>query len=157
MKIKKDELTISILFPLAVGTLSGFITTNAAMQYRMMEKPPFSPPGWVFPVVWTILYVLMGVASYLVIQKGTEREDVKAALKLYLAQLVVNFIWPILFFSFGWYLFSFIWILLLWVLIQIMMIRFYKISKGAAYLMIPYLLWVTFAAYLNFAVYRLNV
>lgn len=119
-----------------------------------LQKPPLSPPGWLFPIVWTLLYVMMGLASYLIVVSKDARRF--RALSLYGYQLTANFLWPIFFFDFGWYLFSFAWILLLWFLILATIIRFYQISKPAAYLMLPYLAWVTFAAYLNFGIWRLN-
>ena len=120
------------------------------------EKPPFSPPGWLFPVVWTILYTLMGISSYLISESDADTSDKTKALTLYGYQLLVNFLWPIFFFSFQWYLFSFFWLLLLWVLVFLMIRTFWNISKPAAYLNIPYLLWLTFAAYLNLGVWWLN-
>lgn len=156
MKIKKDELIISIMIPVAVGVVSSLISGNAMATFDMVKKPPLSPPGWLFPVVWTILYVLMGIASYLIYRQGRGREEVEEALRVYVLQLVFNFFWSIFFFNFEWYLFSFLWLVALWVLILIMIVRYAKISKVAAYLMIPYLVWVTFAGYLNFGIFLLN-
>jgi len=98
----------------------------------------------------------MGVASYLVITSQALKEEQGKAISVYIYQLVVNFLWSTFFFQFGWYLFSFLWLVLLWVLILITLVRFYRISKPAGYLLIPYLLWVTFAGYLNFAIWLLN-
>ena len=156
MNIKKDEFAIAVLLPLAVGTVAAYLTRGAQMVFGMLNQPPISPPAWLFPVVWTILYVLMGIASYLVWRQGSEREDVKDAIKVYLIQLAFNFFWSIFFFNFEWYLFSFIWLMALWGLILVTILKFSKISKAAAYLMVPYLLWVTFAGYLNIAIYMLN-
>ena len=156
MNIKKDEFAIAVLLPVAVGTVAAYLTRGAQAVFGMMNKPPLSPPAWLFPVVWTILYVLMGIASYLVYQQGSERKDVKEALKIYLIQLAFNFFWSIFFFNLEWYLFSFIWLVALWGLILVTILKFNKISKPAAYLMIPYLIWVTFAGYLNLAIYMLN-
>lgn len=156
MKIKKDELAISILLPLAVGAVSSFLTQNAMGMFRLMEQPPLSPPGWLFPVVWTILYVLMGIASYLVCREGKEKPEVADALSVYALQLVFNFFWSIFFFRFEWYLFSFLWLLALWGLILVTTLRFWKVNRTAAKLMLPYLAWVTFAGYLNLGVYLLN-
>jgi tryptophan-rich sensory protein len=122
--------------------------------FEQINQPPLSPPAWLFPVVWTILYTLMGISSYLILT--SEEETVKKAGMLYGYQLVVNFLWPTFFFNFQWYLFSFLWLLLLIVLVIAMIREFYKISKPAAYLNIPYLLWLLFAGYLNFAIWRLN-
>lgn len=156
MKINWKKLLSSIAIPLLVGALAGLFTRNAMMNFELLEKPPLSPPGWLFPVVWTILYTLMGISAYLIKMADATEEEKSDALSIYFYQLVVNFLWSIFFFNFEWYLFSFIWIILLWILILQMIKRFNGISKTAAYLNIPYLLWVTFAAYLNFAIWWLN-
>ena len=156
MSIKKDELGISILIPLAIGAISGFLTNNAMEAFRMKKQPPLSPPGWLFPVVWTILYILMGVASYIIYQKSKGTDEGKTALRFYGIQLFFNFFWSVFFFNLEWYLFALIWLLALLVFIIITAIKFGKIDKTAAYLMIPYILWVTFAGYLNLGVYLLN-
>ena len=156
MKINWKKLLSSIAIPLLVGALAGLFTRNAMMNFELLEKPPLSPPGWLFPVVWTILYTLMGISAYLIKMADAPEEEKSDALSTYFYQLVVNFLWSIFFFNFEWYLFSFIWIILLWILILQMIKRFNGISKTAAYLNIPYLLWVTFAAYLNFAIWWLN-
>ena len=121
--------------------------------FEMVNKPPLSPPGWLFPVVWTILYVLMGIASYLVLTSG-KPDDI--ALKAYGIQLAVNFMWPILFFNLNLYLFSFIWLVALWLLVYQTIRLFWSASKTAGALMNPYLLWITFAGYLNLGIYFLN-
>lgn len=156
MKKNYKLLILCIVIPLAVGSLAGFITKDSMETFNMLNKPSLSPPGIVFPIVWSILYILMGIASYLVITTGSGNNKVKEALVYYGLQLLFNFLWSIWFFSFGWYLFAFIWLLLLWVLIFNTMASFYDINKTSAYLLIPYLLWVTFAGYLNFAVYLMN-
>ena len=156
MKKNYKLLILCIVLPLAVGSLAGFITKDSMETFNMLNKPSLSPPGIVFPIVWSILYILMGIASYLVITTGSGNNKVKEALVYYGLQLLFNFLWSIWFFSFGWYLFAFIWLLLLWVLIFNTMASFYDINKTSAYLLIPYLLWVTFAGYLNFAVYLMN-
>lgn len=125
-------------------------------SFAAWNKPPLSPPGWLFPVVWTILFVLMGLASYLVLRSEQPRQAVHKALWLYGIQLIVNFFWPIFFFNLSLYLFSFAWLVLLWVLILATTVRFYRISRAAGYLMLPYFVWVTFAGYLNFGIYLLN-
>ncbi len=121
--------------------------------FQSLNKPALSPPGWLFPVVWTVLYILMGIASYLVLTSGQPN---RAALTVYGIQLVFNFFWSIIFFNLESYLFAFIWLVFLWILIFTTMILFYRISKPAGYLLLPYLLWVTFAGYLNFCIYLLN-
>ncbi len=154
MKIKdKSTFFIYLLIPLAVGSLSAFISGNAAM-YSVINKPPLSPPSFVFPVVWTVLYILMGLSSYIV--SVSDNPSKGAALKVYAVQLFFNFCWSIIFFGFSQYLFAFIWLLALIALIVLMIYKFYKISPLSAYLQIPYLLWCLFAAYLNFMIYKLN-
>ena len=125
-------------------------------DYQTMAKPPLSPPGWLFPVVWTALYALMGYASYLVATSAAPKEQIRKALVLYGLQLAANFLWPILFFSLEAYFLAFIWLVALWVLILLTMRAFYRIETRAGDLLLPYLLWVTFAAYLNFGVWLLN-
>lgn len=156
MKIKWKELIISLVIPLAVGAVSGFLNKDSMKDFENLNQPPLSPPGWLFPVAWTILYILMGIASYLVYTSYATKLQKKNALTVYGVQLFFNFVWSFLFFKFSLYSFSFVWILILWALIILTALMFYKISKPAAYLMIPYLLWVTFAAYLNLGVAILN-
>ena len=156
MKIQWKPLLICVAIPLAVGGLAALLSREGMNVFASLEKPPLSPPGGLFPVVWTILYVLMGIASYLVFTSGADRKTVGAALRVYGFQLAVNFLWPIFFFNFGWYLFSFVWLLLLLLLILVTFARFWKISVPAACLLIPYLIWVVFAGYLNLGVALLN-
>ena len=156
MKSNKLTLIKCIAVPLIVGGISAFLTRGGMTIFAALKQPPLSPPGWVFPVVWTVLYILMGIASYLVLTSGAEEQVIADAIVLYSYQLTVNFLWPVFFFDFGWYLFSFFWILLLWLLVYLTWRSFSDISKVAGYLIIPYLLWVTFAAYLNLGVWWLN-
>lgn len=153
--IKTKPFIISLALPLAVGAVSGFVTKNAMGAWNTMIKPPLSPPSWIFPIVWTILFILMGIASYLIYMSQNPLK--KTALFFYACQLVVNFLWPIIFFNFGKYLFAFIWLMFLWVWVIIMNIQFYKINRHAGEMIIPYVIWLTFAAYLNFFVYYLNM
>ena len=156
MSENRKLLIKSIALPLLVGAVAGLLTRNAMQDFIALIKPPLSPPGWLFPVVWTILYILMGISAYLIKTADASAEAKSDALMIYNYQLIVNFLWSIFFFNFEWYLFSFFWILLLWVLIILMIRQFDKISQTAAYLNLPYLLWVTFAAYLNFGIWWLN-
>ena len=154
MKIQnKSALIISILIALAVGSLSALISGNMSM-YLSLNKPSFSPPPYIFSVVWTLLYILMGISSYLIFVSGNKNSA--NALKIYGLQLFFNFCWSIIFFGFSQYLLAFLWLIALIILIIIMIQQFYKISPIAAYLQIPYLLWCIFAAYLNFTIYKLN-
>lgn len=153
MKIQWKNLISCIAIPLAVGGLSALLTRNSMDAFDSIAKPDLTPPDWLFPVVWTILYILMGIASYLAL---TSKKPNNAALTVYAVQLAFNFFWPIIFFNLKLYLFAFIWLVLLWLLILKTALLFYQISKPAGYLMIPYLLWVTFAGCLNFSIYLLN-
>ena len=154
---KIKPYVISVLIALGVGALSALITRGSMNIYDRIVMPPLAPPGFLFPIVWTVLYTLMGISSARIYLKGREEGAlVGDNLKVYALQLVVNFFWSIIFFNFEAFLFAFIWLILLWVLIIIMIREFYAIDPLAAYLQIPYLLWVTFAAYLNLAIYILN-
>lgn len=148
-----QKLGISLLFPLIIGISSAILTRDAMQTFEQISKPPLSPPGILFPIVWTILYLLMGLSFYLVWSSGGLT---KRALFFYSAQLFFNFFWSIWFFGQGWYLFSFVWLLILWILILGTILSFYKINRIAAWLLLPYLLWVAFAGYLNFSIYLLN-
>ena len=156
MKIKWKELLIAIAIPLSLGALTGFLTRGSMENFERITKPPLSPPGWLFPVVWTILYTLMGIASYLVYTSIAPKGQIKTALKFYLLQLFFNILWSFLFFTFELYYFSFAWLLILLALIIITAVLFYNISKPAAYMLIPYIIWVAFAGYLILGIAILN-
>ena len=153
MKLQWKKLILCIAVPLGAGGLSALLTRDGMGTFRAIDKPPLAPPGWLFPVVWSALYVLMGTASYLVLTSGGEY---RPALTVYGLQLAVNFFWSLFFFNLGWYLFSFVWLILLLVLIILTMVKFSRLSGPAALLLLPYLLWVAFAGYLNLGVYLLN-
>lgn len=145
-----------ILLAEAVGALSGWLTREGTQIYaQTIEKPPLSPPGWVFPVVWAILYVLMGIGAAKVYQAPASKTR-SMGLNLFITQLVVNFFWSPIFFNLQDFGFSLLWLLLLWGLVLWMILAFRKVEPLAAKLQIPYLLWLTFAAYLNFGVWYLN-
>ncbi len=153
VKIKWKPLIYWVLGTLLAGAL-GSLAGGAMKGYEGVATPSFAPPDIVFPIVWSILYILMGISAYLIyISQSGEKPK---ALGLYIAQLVVNIIWPLFFFRLDMYLFSFVWLLLLVVLVIIMFIEFYKIRPAAAYLQIPYIAWLVFASVLNYAVYTLN-
>lgn len=156
-KIRIPALIISIAIPLLVGGFSALLTSSDMKTYESMNLPPLSPPGWVFPVVWTILYVVMGIASYFVYVSSAETERKRKAFLYYAAQLIMNFFWSTLFFTYGRYLISLIWLLVMWVLIIICGIRFYRIRRAAGLMMGGLFLWTTFAAYLNLATYILSI
>lgn len=156
MNINKKSLLKNILLPLLVGSLAAFLTRGSMSVFEAMNQPPLSPPGILFPIVWTILYTLMGVSFYL-IESTIVPSDLKAeASFLYYLQLAVNFLWPIFFFQLKWYLFSFFWLILLLILVAKMIKQFACISRPAAYMNTPYLVWLIFAAYLNYGVWILN-
>ena len=155
MKIQWKKLIVCIAIPLIVGIVSAFLTRNAMEAFTVLDKPPLSPPGILFPIVWTILYVLMGIASYLILISDTPYRS-RTALTVYGVQLFFNFCWSLLFFNLEAYLAAFIWLIVLWVLIIITAVLFYGINKTAGLLMIPYIIWVTFAAYLNLGIAILN-
>ena len=156
MKINKRLLAVSLAIPLLTGGLSALFTMGSMDDFAALDQPPLSPPGWLFPIVWTILFALMGIALYLVLSSGAPQDTVTTALGVFLLQLVFNFFWSIWFFNLKWYLFAFFWLLALWVLIIVNTVLFGRIRKTAGYLMIPYVLWVTFAAYLNISIALLN-
>ena len=154
MKVKdKSTLIIAILVPIAVGTFSALFSGNMQI-YSGINKPAFSPPGTLFPIVWTILYILMGISSYIIYESGDPNKE--SALYTYALQLFFNFFWSIIFFRFQLFFTAFVWLLALIFLIIKMICQFYRIKPTAAYLQIPYLLWCVFAAYLNFMIFRLN-
>ena len=155
MKIKWKKLLLCLGVPLAVGGLSA-LASGGMGDYQNLRQPPLSPPGWVFPVAWTILYLLMGYASYRVLTSDAPPETVKKALILYGIQLALNFLWSPVFFGLHWYLAAFFILVAMWVFIYLTIKGFSGIDEIAGDLLIPYILWVTFAGYLNFGVYFLN-
>ncbi len=144
--------TKSILIPVLLGIVVGFITYQS-LDYTSLEKPFLAPPSILFPIVWSILYVLMGVA-YGILESNSLNDSYVTS--VYYTQLFVNLLWPIFFFTLKWRLFSFFWIILLSILVLIIIIRFYKKNKLSGLLQIPYFLWCLFATYLNFSIYLIN-
>jgi benzodiazapine receptor len=142
----------SILIPVFIGGIVGLIISGS-IDYNSLQKPFLAPPSILFPIVWTILYILMGVSYGILESKSLIEPKTKF---IYYLQLFVNATWSIIFFTLKWRLFAFIWIILLDLLVIIMIIEFYKKNKIAGLIQIPYLLWVLFASYLNLAVYLLN-
>lgn len=140
----------------AVGLLSGFLSREGTAIYsQLAQKPPLSPPGWLFPVVWAILYTLMGISAAR-IWAAPRTQERSRGLNLFFAQLIINFFWSPIFFNARAYGLALIWLLLLWILVFLMIREFRKPDAAAAGLQLPYLLWLTFAAYLNWGVWRLN-
>ena len=152
-KMGKEEI-ISLLIPLGIGFISGLISMGGIKNFNSLIKPFLSPPGFIFPIVWTILYILMGISSYLIYNENDYYSSF--SLKIYALNLFVNFLWSPLFFGLGLRLFSFIWIVVLDIVVSYMIYNFYKVNKKAAYLQIPYLVWCIYATYLNLAFYLLN-
>ncbi len=152
--IKWKSLLINVAIPLVIGGIASLIVNNGFENYSEVTKPALSPPPWIFPVVWTILYILMGISTYLIYEKDKNLN--RNAFIIYAVQLALNFIWPVFFFGFNAYLLSFIILVLLLVFVVAMIISFYKENKLAGLLQIPYLIWLLFAAYLNFGVFLLN-
>ena len=153
-RINYKKLAASIALPLLVGAVSAWISKDGMKTFQTMAQPPLSPPSSAFPIVWTILYIMMGTASYIVAQSGSD--DTDNALTLYAVQLGLNFFWSLFFFKFGMYLFAFFWLAALWIFIFLTAHAFGRINKTARNLLIPYLVWVGFAGYLNLGVYLLN-
>ena len=148
--IKLKPLFISLFLSLGTGALASLFTADSREQYATLYKPPFAPPGWLFPVVWTILFILMGVAAYLVyISDSPQKTD---ALKLYLVHLFVNFGWSIIFFRWNAYFLAFTWLLLLIYLVYMVAKEFFEINKTAGILLIPYLIWLIYAGYINLSI-----
>lgn len=156
MKVKWKTLAVCIAIPLAVGGLAALLTAGSMDAYRALNKPALSPPGWVFPVVWTVLYILMGYAGYRIYTAQAPKDAKREALLLYGAQLLANFFWSILFFRWELRLTAFFWLFGLWLLIYGTIRLFYRVDEPAGDLLLPYLLWATYAAYLNLGAFLLN-
>ena len=146
--------TAYIAFPVVVGALAGFLTRNGLSIYKNLNHPAFSPPAWLLPIIWTVLYLLMGIGSYLAASSPSRRKN--QSLRLYGIQLLLNFLWNLVFFRLNNYLLAFLVLLFLWYFILKMIAAFWSVSPDAAVLQIPYLLCVTFAAYLNLGIVFLN-
>lgn len=154
-------LALNLVLVAAVSGLSVLLSGDGMDRYPDLVRPPFSPPGIVFPVVWTILFILMAVSAWMILRSLTEVFSIKGALYsssllLYFVQLIVNLLWPVLFFRLSLYLPALLWLVLLIVLVVQMIRSFYRVNKTAALLQIPYLLWLVFAGYLNLGVWLLN-
>lgn len=151
------KLIISIALPLLVGAVSGFFTSSGVDGwYASANKPWFNPPNWIFAPVWTVLYIMMGIALFIVWKAETKRETQQTALIFFAAQLTLNFFWSFIFFKLqlpGW---AFVEIICLWIMILLTIVWFGKISKAAAWLLVPYISWVSFASLLNYAIWKLN-
>lgn len=148
---------ISILIPVLTGAVAGFFTNGGVKGwYERANKPSFNPPGWIFGPVWTILYILMGIALYLVWKSDADRRIKSTAITFFGIQLLLNFCWSFIFFSAGELGWAFAEIIVLWIMILATILYFGKISKTAAWLLVPYIAWVSFASVLNYAIWQLN-
>ncbi len=156
MKLNLKTLIIAILIPLVVGSVSGYLTSSSVDIFESLVKPPFAPPAALFPIAWTILYILMGISSYLIYMSSGSEAQKYAALRVYALQLAMNFFWSIIFFNYQLYAIAFLWLVAMWILIALTIKLAYPLTKLGAYLLIPYLLWVTFAGYLNLGIFLLN-
>lgn len=155
-KVNYKTLAVCILVPLAIGGLSALFTIGSMKDFEALRQPPLSPPSWLFPIVWTLLFVLMGTASYIVVETPSMPEKKERAFKSYFLQLGFNFLWSIIFFNFGAYEIAFVWLLALLCLIVVTAVRFFSINRLAGLLLLPYIAWVSFAGYLNLAIAYLN-
>jgi len=151
------RLIISLALPQLAGLIGSIFTTSAIPAwYATLQKPSFSPPNWIFGPVWIILYILMGISVYLIWQKAAEKKKVKKALWLFWIHLFFNVAWSIIFFGLQNPMLAFLNIIIIWFLIIVLMIKFWKVDKWATYLLIPYLFWVSFASVLNYFIWYLN-
>ena len=151
------KLVTAIIVSELAGIIGTIFTVSAIPNwYATLAKPALNPPSWIFGPVWTTLYLLMGIAAFLVWKKGWEHKGVKVALGVFIFQLILNAAWSIIFFGLHSPLWAFVDIVLMWISIVWTMILFYKISKPAMWLLAPYILWVSFAAYLNYSILILN-
>ncbi len=151
------KLVLSILIPVLVGAFSGYFTSSGVNGwYAIASKPWFNPPNWIFAPVWSMLYVLMGIAFFFLWKSGAPKDIKQTAIILFAVQLVLNFFWSIIFFKMqqpGW---AFAEIILMWVMILLTILWFGKINSAAAWLLVPYISWVSFASVLNYSIWRLN-
>lgn len=153
--IKLKSLIVNLLITLGGGALIAFLTRDSMDVYSNLQQPPLSPPGMIFPIVWTILYFLMAISAYMITKSKSTIK--KKALTIYGIQLFLNFIWPLIFFNARMFLPALLVLIALWVMVLWMIGTFYRINPRAAFLQIPYALWLTFAAYLNLGVWVLNM
>ena len=156
MKRNGKTLLLCLALPLAVGLLASLLTLGGMRDYGEMLRPPLSPPGWVFPVAWTVLYLLMGLASWLVTGAAATEDMKQMALSLYAVSLAANFLWPLLFFGLGRYFLALLWLLVLLLLVVLTWRQFRRLDRRAGALLVPYILWLCFAAYLNLGAAILN-
>ena len=160
-KIRNVLIAIGlIILPLVVGLVASALTGDAMMLFGKLNQPPLAPPAWLFPVAWTILYILMGIASYLIyrlkVKSKREKKLRKAELALFYLQLFFNFFWTLFFFKWELRFFAFGWLIVMWGMILALIMMAFKNQKKAAWCLVPYILWCTFVAYLNIMIAVLN-
>lgn len=153
-RINIKKLLADIIITFIIGNIFSVFATGSIKKFVNLKKPILSPPGIIFPIVWSILFILMGISLYII--KNSNDLDKNKAVFVYFTQLIINSLWTLFFFILDFKLFSFIWIILLILLVIYMLILFRSIDKKAFYLNIPYLLWLIFASYLNLSIYLLN-
>jgi translocator protein len=150
------KLLASLALPLGLGAIAGFFTAEAVPEwYETLNRPSFNPPNWLFGPVWTTLYIIMGISMFLIWKQSASKKR-NLAIFVFLLQMALNFVWSFIFFSFNMIGFALIEIILLWISIIVMLVLFYRIKPMAAYINIPYLIWVTFATVLNASYFLLN-
>ena len=145
---------ISVAISLGIGGFAAFLTKDSMSVYSVINLPPLAPPSWLFPIAWSILYVLMGISAAIIWCSNGKEFD--SALTFYGFQLVFNFCWPLIFFNFRAFFIAFIWLIIMLVLIAVTAAKFFRINKTAGWLLLPYFAWVCFAGYLNYTIWQLN-
>ncbi|MBX7320788.1 tryptophan-rich sensory protein [Clostridium chauvoei] len=155
-QFKFIPLIINILIPVVGGLVVGYLNKNTMGTYAMLKKPIFTPPSYVFPIIWTILYVLMGISAYRIYMRNKQGANDNGAYFFYLVQLIFNFMWSFIFFTFRLYGIAFIWLIILFILVIITFIKFIKVDKISGILLIPYMIWLIFAGVLNFFIWMFN-
>lgn len=156
MKIKWRKLIVSLAIPLLTGFASSLASGDITAAFDKLNKPPLTPPGGFFPIIWTVLYTLMGISLYLITASDAARSEKKSAVTVFAVQLAVNFLWHVIFFRWGSLFWALVWLIILWIWVAIMIYEFAKTSTKAAKLQLPYIIWVTFALYLNIAFLVVN-
>ena len=154
--INLKRLLICLAIPIGLGLLSSLISGNMGGVYPTLNRPPLSPPSWIFPVVWSILYILMGISAYIITDTRGMHSSKEQAMKIYYIQLIINVLWPIIFFRFKLFTVAAVVLAILIAAVIVTIVKFKKISNTAASLLVPYLIWILFALYLNIGVAVLN-
>lgn len=156
MKRSKAVKVLLIFLPLVIGLLSSMISGEAMKIYEDINRPPLSPPSMLFPIVWTILYLLMGIASAIIYSQEDNSDNRALGLVFHFVQLIFNFFWSIIFFNLRNYILALLFLILLWLTVFSMIMNYKKVNRAASIMNIPYLAWLTFAGYLNLMIFVLN-